>query len=150
MILFKEPPTAKTILLNVLLAAGLDYGKSKESSIEQLSEYHGDHIILCIDQLEKITPSAVSVLDSLMTKFTWFRFIGAGHLGGKKRYNATWMKAHAHFLKPLSRNESMEIIDHLWPEGYKGLKKTIIDESRGIPGNIVKNGKRGKTGDHAA
>jgi len=145
-ILFKEPPTAKTMLLNVLLAAGLEYGKSKESSLEQLSEYHGDHIIVCIDQLEKITPSAVSVLDSLMTKFTWFRFIGAGHLGGKKRYNATWMKAHAHFLKPVSRNESMEFIDHLWPEGYRSFKKIIIDESRGIPGNISRMAKEAKQG----
>jgi hypothetical protein len=145
-ILFKEPPTAKTILLNVLLAAGLEYGKSKESSIDQLSEYQGNHIIVCIDQLEKITPSAVSVLDSLMTKFTWFRFIGAGHLGGKKRYNATWMKAHAHFLKPLSRNESLELIDHVWPEGDRSLKKTIIDESRGIPGNISRMAKEAKQG----
>lgn len=133
---FKEPPTAKTVLLNITIAAEVQFGKSKEDAIENLKSHKGKNIVLCIDQLERMTPSTIEVLDSLLTNFNWFRFMGAGHLGNKKRYNSTWMKATGYMLKPLSRQDSVKLIDKLWPDGDGTSKKIIVDESKGIPGNI--------------
>lgn len=132
---FNEPMTAKTLLLNITIAAEVPFGKSKEDAIGNLKGYNGKRIILSIDQLERMTPSAIEILDSLLINFKWFRFLGAGHLGNKKRYNSTWLKATGYILKPVGRKEIAMIIDKLWPEGDKGSKKTIVDEARGIPGN---------------
>jgi energy-coupling factor transporter ATP-binding protein EcfA2 len=142
---FAETPTAKTILLNISIATGIKSGASKEDSFKNLGQYEGPVIILCIDQLENITPSSVAVLNKLFS-FPWFRFIGAGHLGGKKKHNSTWMKAQAHFLKTTSRNESMKLIDQIWLDGDISHKKIIVDEARGIPGNIVRMAKEARQG----
>jgi DNA replication protein DnaC len=142
---FAETPTAKTILLNIAIATGIKSGDTKEDTFKNLEQYQGTFIILCIDQLENITPSSVAVLDKLYS-FPWFRFIGAGHLGGKKKHNPTWMKAQAYFLKTISRNDSMKLIDQIWPDGDMSHKKIIVDESRGIPGNVVRKAKEAKQG----
>ena len=143
---FKETPTAKTILLNISIACEIKPGDSKEDTYRSLEQYRGEKIVLCIDQLENITPSSVAVIDKLISDYTWFRFIGAGHLGGKKKHNATWMKAQAHFLRSISRHDSMKLIDQIWPGGDMTHKKIIVDESRGIPGNIVKMAKEARQG----
>lgn len=139
-IFFKEPPTAKTVLLNLCLAVKIESGKTKEETIEKLKGLkHQEQgmIYLAIDQLEKVTPSVIQVLDSLMT-ISWFRFIGAGHLGSKKRYNSTWLKAKGYILRPLSRAESRALVDKLWPEGDHASKSLVVNEAKGIPGEIVR------------
>lgn len=143
---FTEPPTAKTILLNIAMATGQESkDETKKDLMDRIKDYRGDRIILAIDRLENITPSAIEVLGSLM-ELPWFRFIGAGHLGKKKRYNSVWMKAKGVFIKPLSRQESKKLVDSIWPEGDSTHKRIIVDRARGIPGEIVKMATDAKQG----
>ncbi|MFN3481292.1 MAG: hypothetical protein ACK415_13035, partial [Thermodesulfovibrionales bacterium] len=127
-------------------AAGIEKPtETKQEMLDTLRDYRGDRIILAIDRLEEMTPSAIEVLGTLM-EFSWFRFLGAGHLGRKKKYNSVWMKAKGIFLKPLSRQESRELIEAIWPEGDSSSKRIIIDRSRGIPKEIVKMASEAKQG----
>jgi energy-coupling factor transporter ATP-binding protein EcfA2 len=142
---FDEPPTAKTILLNLLIAADSKSGSNSDESIRNLEGYQGERIILCIDKLENMTPSAIQVIDRLFG-FSWFRFIGAGHLWSKRRFNSTWKKAKGMMLHYLSRHEATRLLDYHWKEGDSRSKRTIIDEARGIPGQIVRMASEAKQG----
>jgi len=142
---FTEPPTAKTILLNMAIATEINLKDTKADTLQALSGYKGNRVYIAIDRLEAITPSAAEVIGSLM-EFNWFRFIGAGHLGGKKKFNHVWMKAKGIFIKPLTRYESGKLVEEIWKEADKTSKRIIIDKARGIPGQIVKMALEGKQG----
>jgi hypothetical protein len=143
-IAFTEPPTAKTILLNLAMQAGIKED-TKEKLFEALRSYSGKTIYLAIDSLEYITPSAIEVLGQLMD-FKWFRFIGAGHLGGKKKFNHVWMKAKAIFIKGLSRQEANNLITSVWPEADQNSRRIILDTAKGVPAMVLKMAMEGKQG----
>ena len=145
---FTEPPTAKTLLLNMALTANLkpSGGATKEDLLALLDDYQGTHIFLAIDQLERMTPQTIDVLDRLLSVYPWFRFLGAGHLGFKKKHNPTWFKCHAYRLQHIGREQSMNLINHVWPDGDQASKKTIINTCRGNPGQIIKIATDAKNG----
>lgn len=134
---FAEPPTAKTALISIVTLYALNVPKktSKDDIITEISTQQ-DTVYLCIDQIEKCTPSLIDALDSLMNTQN-VRLILSGHLGSKKKYNSTWMKAKATLLKELQITESMNLIEQLWKQGDKESKKIILEQSKGIPGKVI-------------
>lgn len=136
-IFFTEPPTAKTILLNLKMATGVQAEDTKQDMVEALRGYRGSTVILAIDGIENLTPSAIEVLGFLMEQ-TWFRFLGAGHLGRKKKYNHVWLKAKGIFLKPLTRAQSKNLVQEVWSEADKHSLRIIVDKARGNPREIIR------------
>lgn len=135
-IIFDEPTTAKVLLLTVIQKCQMKPKRTKEEMIAQIKEYNGDTIYICIDQIEKTTPSLIDTLDSLMS-IDKIRLVLVGHLGSKKKYNTTWLKCKGFILKELSTTESISLIETLWRNGTKEHKKIIAAQARGIPGKII-------------
>ncbi len=136
-IFYNEPPTSKTILTDLAKIIGIESSKkTKDELIEIIKKKDENPIVVCIDEIEKSTPSLITVLDNLMnTKHV--KIIMAGHLGGKKKHNSTWLKAKAIFLKELGIQDSMKLIDTLWANGNTEQKKVIANAAQGIPEKII-------------
>lgn len=140
-VFFPEPPTPKTMLLSL---APEKSEKCNKDELIQAVEQKNKPVYLVIDHIEKLTPSAIQALDYLLG-IENFRFLGAGHLGGKKKFNSTWMKCKGIFIKPLCKSDAIKLINELWAE-EKPVKKVIAEKSKGIPRNIIQMTQDAKQG----
>lgn len=140
-VFFPEPPTTKTMLLSL---APEKSEKCNKDELLQAIEQKNKPKYLVIDHIEKLTPSTIQALDYLLG-IENFRFLGAGHLGGKRKFNSTWMKCKGIFIKPLCKSDAIKLINELWAE-EKPVKKVIIEKSKGIPRNIIQMTQDAKQG----
>lgn len=135
-IVFPEPPTAKTLLTAITGILKIKPKRTKDEIIEDIKNTQSNTIYVLIDTIEKTTPSIISTIDSLMD-MPHIRLILAGHLGKKKSYNSTWLKAKGYFLKELDTAQSIKLIETLWNKFAPEHKKLIAEKSNGNPRKII-------------